>query len=73
MLANSNYIMKDQQQQRLNQREQEEFEALLNGGAETTEALQIIQPDGSRACISYELAGQGFSLVSEAEMNKSYR
>jgi len=73
MLANSNYIMKDQQQQRLNQREQEEFEALLNGGAETTEDLQIIQPDGSRACISYELAGQGFSLVSEAEMNKSYR
>lgn len=57
---------------RLSQIKQEELELLLNleAGAETTEDLQIIQPDGSRACISYELAGQGFSLVPEKEMDK---
>jgi len=69
--------MKNKQQARFNQTRQEELEALLNGEAAESEEglpedLRIIQPDGSRACISYELAGQGFSLVSEADMNKSY-
>ena len=56
----------------LSQIKQEELESLLNleTGAEAIEDLQIIQPDGSRACISYELASQGFSLVSEREMNR---
>jgi len=28
------------------------------------EDRMIIQPDGSRACISYELAGRGYQIVN---------
>ena len=68
MLVNHNSI----NTRRLSQIKQEELEALLKleAEAEATEDLQIIQPDGSHACISYELAGQGFSLVPEKEMDK---
>ena len=64
--------MKNKQQARLSQIKQKELGALLNAGAETIEDLQILQPDGSRACISYELVGQGFSLVPEKEMDKYF-
>jgi transcription antitermination factor NusA-like protein len=59
----------------LSQIKKEELEALLKLEAPESEEglpedLRIIQPDGSRACISYELAGRGFSLVPEKEMNR---
>jgi hypothetical protein len=42
-------------------------------GEETEEDRMILQDDGSRACISYELAGKGYHLVSEREMGVGSR
>lgn len=38
---------------------------------ELPEDLGIIQPDGSRACINWELRGKGYSLVNQDEKVKS--
>ncbi len=34
------------------------------------EDLQILQPDGSRACISYELSGRGYQLIDPMNLHK---
>ena len=64
-------------QKKFNLIEQEELEALLNAEAAESdeglpEDLRIRQPDGTLACIGWELSGRGYSLVSEAEMKRSY-
>jgi len=53
--------------------EQSRLNRLLDSEPESVEDLGIPQQDGSRACINYELAGQGFHLVPIEEMNRSYR
>ncbi len=51
--------------------EQEELEFLLGSefpegdldAGTVREDRQIIQPDGSRACIGYELSGKGYQIL----------
>ena len=58
--------------------EQDELEQLL-GQQFSTEDLDggliredrlIIQPDGTRACVGYELSGQGYSIINPIKQRK---
>lgn len=42
----------------------DDIQDLLDSEPETEEDRQIIQPDGSRACVNFELASQGFHVLN---------
>jgi hypothetical protein len=51
-------------------KEEFDIDPLNPNGEGPQEDLAIVQPDGSRACVGWELAGQGYQIIDPKKEEK---